>query len=126
MGCGIFSPQYVLSPVLSSQIGIVVDYTTHIVVAYFEATNQDVTRNERVRHVMTTVGGYVMLGGFSTFLGVLPLSLCSTEIFRIIFLTFLGIVGLGTTHGLVLTPVLLSLVGPLRPKRRPCPQSEDV
>ena len=96
---------------LVMSIGLVVDYNAHIVLAYCE-TKDAATRNERVVKVLTTTGTSVLLGGFTTFLGVLPLSLTGSLVFRTFFYTFLGITGLSTLHGIVFVPVVLSLVGP--------------
>jgi len=96
---------------LVMSIGLVVDYNAHIVLAYYE-TKDAATRNERVVKVLTTTGTSVLLGGFTTFLGVLPLSLTGSLVFRTFFYTFLGITGLSTFHGIVFVPVVLSLVGP--------------
>ena len=58
------------------------------------------------------MGTSILLGGFTTFLGVLPLSFTGSELFRTFFYTFLGITCLSSLHGIVFVPVVLSLVGP--------------
>lgn len=45
-------------------------------------------------------------------LGVVPLAFSTSEIIRTIFVVFIGLVTLGLGHGLILLPVLLSLIGP--------------
>ena len=59
------------------------------------------------------MGSSVVLGGLSTFLGVLPLVFSSSEIMTTVFYGFVSMVLLGCSHGLILLPVLLSLFGPL-------------
>lgn len=61
---------------------------------------------------LSTVGSSVFLGGFSTLCGVIPLAFTSSQIFFTVFVAFLSVVLLGLGHGLILLPVLLSLVGP--------------
>ena len=95
---------------LTMSIGLVVDYIMHVVHTFFET--QGPSRNERVKQVMNTMGKSVLLGGMSTLLGVLPLAFSESEVFRTFFYTYLGIVLFGASHGLILTPVILSLVGP--------------
>jgi Niemann-Pick C1 protein len=110
---------------LTMSMGLVVDYNMHVVLTYFE-TKDATTREDRVRTVLHTMGQSIMLGGFSTFLGVLPLSFSSSEIFRTFFVTFIGIIVFGVGHGLIFTPVVLSLIGPLiTPEKTPLLQQED-
>ena len=43
---------------------------------------------------------------------MLPLALSTCEIFTNVFYTFIGLVILGVSHGLIVLPVVLSFVGP--------------
>ena len=62
--------------------------------------------------MLSTVGSSVLLGGLSTLFGTLPLAFTSSEVFYTVFVGFVAICVLGLSHGIILLPVLLSLVGP--------------
>lgn len=98
-------------------IGLLVDFLMHILMKYYESleASPEKTRNERVQETLETMGVSVMVGGFTTFLGVLPATISTAKIFTDICLSFVAIVLLGLTHGLILLPVMLSLVGPTVP-----------
>ena len=53
------------------------------------------------------------MGGFTTWLGVLPLAFSSTAVFWMVFIGFIAMVTLGCSVGLMLLPVLLSIAGPM-------------
>ena len=101
---------------LTMSIGLVVDYNMHIVLTYFEI-NDAATREERVKKVLNTMGKSILLGGFSTFLGVPPLRFGGSEAFRTFLVTILGIVFLGAGHGLILH-LWYRLLLPLIPLQR--------
>lgn len=81
----------------------------HVLLRFYESKGN---RREKTIEMLRTMGASILLGGASTFLGILPLALSSSEIFHTIFIAFLGIVTLGMGHGLVLLPVVLSTIGP--------------
>jgi len=58
------------------------------------------------------MGASILLGGFSTFLGTLPLAFTTSNIFQIVFVTFFALVALGVSHGLFCLPMVLSIMGP--------------
>ncbi len=69
-------------------------------------------RHKRILYVMKHVGGSVVNGAFSTFLGILPLAFASAEVFQTIFYIFAYCVGFGTFQGLCVLPIILSYIGP--------------
>lgn len=95
---------------LVMSIGLMVDFLLHILLRYYES--KEATRTEKVKDVIQTMGTSVLIGGLSSFLGVVPLSFAASDIFSTIFVVFLGLVLFGCTHGLIFLPVLLSMFGP--------------
>lgn len=121
-------------------IGLLVDFLMHILLRYYESTKK--TREAKVIDALETMGASMFMGGFTTWLGVIPLSLSSTKIFNTIvsstnpfsvrlfvnqriltsfsfhlsfvqFIAFFAMVSWGLLTSLILMPVILSLVGPL-------------
>jgi len=92
-------------------IGLLVDFLMHILLRYYES-RPDQTREDRVKETLQTMGVSIMVGGLTTFLGVLPLIFSSVNIFSTVFYAFFAMVTLGVSHGLILLPVILSYVGP--------------
>jgi hypothetical protein len=99
---------------LVMSIGLLVDFNMHVLLRYYESPYTK--RDEKVKDALQTMGSSVMIGGFSTFLGVLPLLGASGELMRALFYGFMGMVILGCSHGIILLPVLLSLFGPVKAK----------
>mmetsp|Transcript_24731 Transcript_24731/g.38156 ORF Transcript_24731/g.38156 Transcript_24731/m.38156 type:complete len:142 (-) Transcript_24731:30-455(-) len=95
---------------LVMSIGLMVDYVMHVVIRYYESKKQ--SREEKVKDTLNTIGSSVLIGGLSTFLGIIPLAFSTSEIFWNIFVIFVGLVILGCAHGLILLPVILSYLGP--------------
>jgi len=92
-------------------IGLLVDHVMHIALAYYESP--EASREAKVKHVLRSMGTSILLGGLSTFIGTLPLAFTSSTVFYTVFVAFIAIVTLGLGHGLILLPVVLSMVGPV-------------
>jgi Niemann-Pick C1 protein len=90
-------------------IGLLVDFVIHVLLRFYEAPGN---RREKIVDVLKTVGSSVLLGAVTTFLGTMPLAFSTSDIFHTIFIAFLALVVLGSTHGLILLPVVLSMIGP--------------
>lgn len=88
----------------------------HMIHAYLNAPSEikgrKTTREDRAKHALSTIGVSVLLGGTSTFLGVLVLAFSTSDVFWTFFVMLTSIVVLGLAHGMVFIPVVLSLVGP--------------
>lgn len=89
-------------------VGLCVDYCVHIGHAYSKAEGSG---NLRVKNAIRAMGSSVFQGGFTTFVGVMMLSIASSTAFRTFFKMLLCTVVLGVYHGLVVMPVILSIVG---------------
>lgn len=94
---------------LTMSIGLLVDFIMHVLFRYYEVSGN---RVEKTKEMLRTMGASILLGGVTTFLGIIPLYFTSSNAFRVIFTTFVGIVTLGIGHGLILMPVVLATFGP--------------
>ena len=68
-------------------IGLLVDFLMHILLRYYES--KGATREEKVKETLQTMGASIMLGGLSTFLGVIPLAWSTSAVLRTVFTAFL-------------------------------------
>eukprot|EP00904_Undaria_pinnatifida_P001827 jgi/Undpi1/11645/HiC_scaffold_36.g13940.m1 len=90
-------------------VGLSVDYAAHVGHSFMIKAG---TRDERMVQAISDIGVAVIHGGVSTFLAVVLLSQSSSYVFRVLFKQFFSTAVMGLGHGLILLPVLLSLVGP--------------
>lgn len=94
---------------LAMSIGLLVDFVMHILFRYYEVSG---SRHDKTVNLLRTMGASILLGGTTTFLGIIPLMFSVSDVFITVFYTFFGIVVLGMSHGLILLPTLLSIFGP--------------
>lgn len=96
---------------LVTSLGFGVEFCNHIGMNFM---HQRGTREQRIRKALNEMGSSVVVGIASTkFLGVLVLAFAPSTLFRIYyFRMYLLIIILGVFNGLLVLPVLLSLIGP--------------
>ncbi|KAJ6241936.1 patched domain-containing protein [Anaeramoeba flamelloides] len=100
----------VSSVCLIMSVGFAVDYAAHIIHSYTTAKQK--TRKEKVIHSLTQIGSSVLLGGFTTFLGLTPVLIFATsEIFRTLVKILYATIVSGILHGFVFLPVILQFLG---------------
>lgn len=105
--------EFVSALVLVLAVGFSVDYSAHIAHAFLHSNGT--SGDERARDALSSIGKSVVCGGFSTWLAVVLLPFSNSYLFeRVIFWSMTFTVGFGMFHGLVVLPVLLSLVHDFR------------
>jgi len=95
---------------LQLAVGLCVDYAAHIGHTFLVCSDGD--RNKRTLDAILHIGAAVLYGGGSTLLALLLLSQSDAYTFKSFFKIFFLIIVFGLFHGVVLLPVILSLVGP--------------
>jgi len=68
--------------ILVMSIGLLVDFLMHILLRFYES--KGATRDEKVKETLETIGASILMGAFTTFLGVIPLALSTTKIFKMV------------------------------------------
>ncbi|OII75892.1 patched family protein [Cryptosporidium andersoni] len=92
-------------------MGFAVDYSTLMTHTFSHCYGQ--TRNHRMIECLGLMGAPVCHGAMSTFLGIVVLSGSTSYIFTVFFKMMVMVVGFGFFHGIIVLPVLLSIVGRL-------------
>ena len=90
-------------------LGLSVDYAAHIGRGFMEVPG---TPDERLRLCLENMGVAVLNGAVSTFLAVLLLSRSKSYVFITFFCQLFLCIVFGLAHGLLLLPVLMSIVNP--------------
>jgi len=89
-------------------VGIAVDYSAHVAHSFLVVEG---TRRERAQKALYHIGGEVFSGAFTTLLAVMALAFAQHYIFNVFFEMFTVIIVGGIWHGLIVLPVVLSLMG---------------
>lgn len=89
-------------------VGIAVDYSSHIAHAYLDETG---SRHQRATRALYCMGSEVSYGAITTLVAVLGLGFASHYVFNVFFKMFCMVVAAGLWHGVVVLPVVLSIMG---------------
>jgi predicted RND superfamily exporter protein len=107
---------------LTMAVGMAVDGCAHVAHRFMWVPG---TRRQRAIRAVSELGPAVLQGASSTLVGIFFLLFAGTQIFRIFLTLAAGTVILGTAHGLIFLPVMLSICGPsLSPKVGPTTEEE--
>jgi len=91
-------------------VGLSVDYSAHVGHSFMMKGGY--SKKNRVTEALADMGSAVLAGGISTFLAVSVLLFLKSYVFYVLSRQLCLTVILGLAHGLVLLPIMLSLVGP--------------
>lgn len=95
-------------------IGFAVDYTAHITHCFNHCKGK--TRNRRMIETLLLMGLPVTEGMISTYAAVSVLSFSSKYALVVVFRMTTSVMTLAFIHGIVLMPIILSLIGPMDPR----------
>jgi Niemann-Pick C1 protein len=104
---------------LSFALGIAVDFSTHIAHTFLHLESPahlrkaKLQREYKAKQAMSQMGSSVFHGGFSTFIAVSLMGFAKLYTFKVFFKTWLVIIVFGILNGIILLPILLSMVGPV-------------
>jgi predicted RND superfamily exporter protein len=91
-------------------VGLSVDYSAHVGHSFMMKGGY--SKPKRVTEALADMGSAVLAGGISTFLAVAVLLFLKSYVFWVLSRQLCLTVVLGLMHGLILLPIMLSLVGP--------------
>ncbi|XP_011262753.1 patched domain-containing protein 3 isoform X1 [Camponotus floridanus] len=117
---------------LQLAIGLSVDYAAHVAHAFLHTElrkdDDDAPRTTRALIAVRHIGAAVAYGAGSTLFAVIMLGFSKSYVFIAFFRIFLLMILLGLWHGLIVLPVVLSIIGPpsLRVAEQPQPMSVSV
>ena len=91
-------------------VGLSIDYSAHIGHCFMQKGGDD--KDKRALESLADIGAAVLNGATTTFLAVIVLFFSKSYVFATLSQQFALTVAFGVSHGLILLPVLLSLLGP--------------
>ncbi|KAG2453756.1 hypothetical protein HYH02_001967 [Chlamydomonas schloesseri] len=91
--------------------GLAVDYSVYFA-QRFVACQADGTLNGRMSLALADTGSAVFVGGITALLGTIPLAFSTSTILRTFFSLIFGTIAFALLIGLMLMPVVFSLIGP--------------
>jgi len=96
---------------LVTSLGFGVEFCNHIAMNFMKQTG---TRDDRAKKALGEMGSSVLVGiTFTKFIGVIVLAFASSTLFKLYyFRMYLFIIILGAFNGLMVMPVMLSIIGP--------------
>lgn len=101
---------YAILGQLMMATGLAVDYSVYLSQKFMLTPGS--SRNERVREVLSEYGLAIFKGGLTALIGTVPLAFASSKVLRTFFALMFGTILFSLLVGMVLMPVLFSLVGP--------------
>ncbi|KAL6447550.1 hypothetical protein ACFW04_000040 [Cataglyphis niger] len=116
---------------LQLAIGLSVDYAAHVAHVFLHtetSEDDDASRTTRALITVRHIGAAVAYGAGSTLIAVSMLAFSTSYVFIAFFKIFFMVILFGLWHGLIMLPVVLSIIGPssLRVTQRPQPMSAAV
>uniref|UniRef100_A0A336MF82 CSON014056 protein n=1 Tax=Culicoides sonorensis TaxID=179676 RepID=A0A336MF82_CULSO len=109
---------------LQLSVGLCVDYAAHI--GHTFLTIKEGTRTERALKTTLHIGAAVLYGGGSTILALSVLANSEAYTYRSFFRIFFLVISFGLFHGVILLPVILSVVGPEPYEKIKKPNSKET
>ncbi|XP_063715914.1 patched domain-containing protein 3-like isoform X2 [Symsagittifera roscoffensis] len=101
----------------------VMDFAVHICLGYIESDSH--TKNARVRDAIENNGVPIFNGALCTSAAISVFAVAESYLFRSFFKTCLLVICIGVIHCLLFTPVILSLIGPIGPKKNKAEKSNS-
>jgi len=95
--------------------GLATDYVVYFVQKFMTVTKNidgETSRDARMVRALTETGSAVFLGGLTALIGTVPMAFANSVVIRTFFSLIFGTILLSLLVGLMLMPVVFSLIGP--------------